>query len=156
MIFVTVGTQLPFDRLVRAVDEIAPLADEEIFAQTNGGTYMPRNIGYTDSLSAAEFDRMFRQARLIVSHAGMGTILSALMYQKPIAVMPRFAFLGEHRSEHQYATAVKMNEMHCAHIAYDSCQLRNLILNKEIGTLRDLGDTAPENLIRSLKDFLSD
>lgn len=155
MIFVTVGTQLPFDRLVRAVDEIAPLTDEKVFAQTNGGTYKPRNIGYTDSLSAAEFDIVFRQARLIVSHAGVGTILSALMYKKPIVVMPRFAFLGEHRNEHQYATAVKMNEMHL-HIAYDNSQLRDLILDEDIRTLRQLGDTASEHLIRSLKDFISD
>jgi len=155
MIFVTVGTQLPFDRLVRAVDEMAPLTDEEIFAQTNGGSYIPRNIRYMNSLSADEFDKMFRRARLVVSHAGMGTILSALTYKKPIVVMPRFAFLGEHRNEHQYATAVKMNEMHCVHIAYDSCQLRNLILDEGIRTLCGLEDTASENLIRSLKDFIS-
>lgn len=146
---------MPFDRLVRAVDELAPLTDEEIFAQTNGGPYKPRNIGYTDSLSATEFDKMFRQARLIVSHAGMGTILSALKYEKPIVVMPRFAFLGEHRNEHQYATAVKMNKMHCVHIAYDNSQLRNLILDKDLRTLRDLEDTASEYLIRSLKEFIS-
>jgi len=155
MIFVTVGTQLPFDRLVRAVDEIAALTDEEVFAQTNGGTYMPRNIRCTDYLSADEFDKMFRRARLIVSHAGMGTILSALTHRKPIVVMPRFAFLGEHRNEHQYATAVRMNEMHCAHIAYDSCQLRNLMLDKDIRTLRDSEDTVSESLIRSLKEFIS-
>jgi len=155
MIFVTVGTQLPFDRLVRAVDEIAPLSDEEIFAQTNGGTYMPRNIRCADCLSADEFDEMFRRARLIVSHAGMGTILTALAYRKPVVVMPRFAFLGEHRSEHQYATAVRMNEMRCVHAAYDSSQLRNLILDEDIRPLRDLGDMASDNLIRSLKDFIS-
>ncbi len=155
MIFVTVGTQQPFDRLVRAVDEIAPLTDEEVFAQTNGGIYIPRNIRYMNYLSADEFDKMFRRARLIVSHAGMGTILSALMYKKPIVIMPRFAFLGEHRNEHQYATAVRMNEMHCTHIAYDSEQLRNMILDKDIRTLRDLEDMASENLIHSLNDFIS-
>lgn len=155
MIFVTVGTQLPFDRLIRAVDEIAPLTDEEVFAQTGGGIYIPRNIGYGNSLPAGEFDRMFRRARLIVSHAGMGTILSALKYKKPIVVMPRFAFLGEHRNEHQYATAVRMNEMHCAHIAYDSEQLRNMILDGNLRPLRHLEDMASERLIRSLKDFMS-
>jgi len=155
MIFVTVGTQLPFDRLVRAVDEIIPLADEEVFAQTCGGTYIPRNMKWMDYLPMDEFDKMFRQARLIVSHAGMGTILSALMYKIPIVIMPRFAFLGEHRNEHQYATAVKMNELRYAHVAYDNRQLRDLILNEDIRTLRDREDTASENLIRSLKNFIS-
>ena len=30
MIFVTIGTQLPFDRLIKAIDELAPQIDEEI------------------------------------------------------------------------------------------------------------------------------
>ncbi len=33
MIFVTVGEQLPFDRLVRAVDEWAAASGKEVFAQ---------------------------------------------------------------------------------------------------------------------------
>lgn len=155
MIFVTVGTQLPFDRLVRAVDEIAPSMDEEIIVQTNNGTYRPRNTSCRDYLCAEEFDEIFRRARLIVSHAGMGTIISALMYKKPIVIMPRFAFLGEHRNEHQFVTAMKMNELKYVHVAYDNKQLRDMILNKDIRSLRDLSNTASESLIRSLTDFIS-
>ena len=92
---------------------------------------------------------------MIVSHAGMGTIISALMYKKPIIIMPRFAFLGEHRSEHQFVTAMKMNELKYVHVAYDNKQLRDMILNKDIRSLRDLSNMASENLIRSLKDFIS-
>lgn len=44
MIFVTVGTQLPFDRLIEMVDEAAPELDQEIFAQTGSGKYIPKTL----------------------------------------------------------------------------------------------------------------
>jgi hypothetical protein len=47
VIFVTVGTQLPFDRLIEAIDAIAPSLNEPIFAQTGKSTYGPRNIEWS-------------------------------------------------------------------------------------------------------------
>ena len=110
MIFVVTGTQLPFDRLIRMLDEIAPQLDEEIVAQVNGSGYLPRHINTIDLLPPDEFDRLFSSARLIVAHAGIGTIITAMQQQKPIIIFPRIAALGEHRNEHQLATAEKMKE----------------------------------------------
>jgi len=46
MIFLTVGTQFPFDRLVRAVDSIIDkgLISETLFAQIGESSYKPRNF----------------------------------------------------------------------------------------------------------------
>ena len=45
MIFVTVGTQGPFDRLVRAVDKWAGMrARADIFAQTGPSDYQSEHI----------------------------------------------------------------------------------------------------------------
>lgn len=155
MIFVTVGTQLPFDRLIRAIDEIVPdLANEEVIAQTNNGNYKPLHIKVCDYICTGDFDKLMDRARLIISHAGTGTIISALMKKKPIIIMPRLAFLGEHRNEHQLATAMKMNELNYVHVAYDKKQLRDLLLNGDIQNLQCIGDYASEELIRSVFDFI--
>ena len=155
MIFVTVGTQLPFDRLIRAIDEIVPdLANEEVIAQTNGGNYMPHHIKVCSYVCTEDFDKLMDRARLIISHAGTGTIISALKKKKPIIIMPRLAFLGEHRNEHQLATAMKMNELNYVHVAYDKKQLRDLLLNGNIQNLQCIGDHASEELIRSITDFI--
>ena len=155
MIFVTVGTQLPFDRLICAVDEIAAdLHGEEIIAQTNGGVYIPVHINTFNYVCATDFDALLTKARLVISHAGIGTIISALMKKKPIIIMPRLAFLGEHRNEHQLATAMKVNELNYVHVAYDKKQLRDLLLNGDIQNLQCIGDYASEELIRSVFDFI--
>ena len=77
---------MPFDRLIRMLDEIAPQLDEEIVAQVNGSGYLPRHINTIDLLPPDEFDRLFSSARLIVAHAGIGTIITAMQQQKPIII----------------------------------------------------------------------
>ncbi len=42
---------------------------------------------------------------MVIAHAGMGSIISALEIGKPIVVMPRRGSLRETRNDHQVATA---------------------------------------------------
>ena len=109
MIFLTVGTQFPFDRLVKAVDDAAGkgAAGDEVFAQTGGGTYRPRNMKYVEKMERGEFAECVAKARAIIGHAGMGTILVAVEAGKPLLVMPRRAEFGEIVNDHQLATAAK-------------------------------------------------
>ncbi|MDB5342802.1 MAG: pssE [Schlesneria sp.] len=106
MIFVTVGNMDPFDRLIRAVDQWVSERSltEDVFAQIGKGAYHPQNCKYIPFLTPAEFKNKFANARVVVSHAGMGTIITSLEMRKPIVVMPKRANLGEQRNEHQLAT----------------------------------------------------
>ena len=124
MIFVTVGEQLPFDRLIRTIDEWKATSSEEVFAQVGKSQWKPLHINYRDFLSPQDFTEKFLSADIIIGHAGMGTIITAIEMGKPLLVMPRQASKGEHRNDHQYATAkrfmnrgiiVAMNEMELNH-----------------------------------------
>jgi UDP-N-acetylglucosamine transferase subunit ALG13 len=75
------------------------------FAQIGNGAHRPTHLPCTETLSFEDVDRYARTADLIVSHVGMGSILTALRFRKPIVVFPRRAELGEHRNDHQLATA---------------------------------------------------
>ena len=48
MIFVTIGTQIPFDRLIEILDRIAPELNEEIYAQALRGKYKPKHFKLID------------------------------------------------------------------------------------------------------------
>jgi UDP-N-acetylglucosamine transferase subunit ALG13 len=105
VIFVTVGGQLPFDRLVREVDQWAKeQGRDDVFAQIGASDSPPEHIRWARFLSPPEFKEKAREADVIIAHAGMGSILTALELGKPIVVMPRRANLGEHRNDHQSAT----------------------------------------------------
>jgi len=153
MIFVTIGTQIPFDRLIEILDRIAPELDEEIYAQVLRGKYKPKHIKLIDFIEPDEFEKVFAQTRLIIAHAGMGTILSALRNSKPLIIFPRIASLGEHRNEHQSATARMMKEKNYAYVATNEEELHEL-LHKDLRPLKTIGEFASESLIKSLKEFI--
>lgn len=104
MIFVTVGMQLPFDRLIKAMDKLAPKLGCEIFAQIGRTDYVPSNMHWVDVLDASEFEAKVSRADVVVSHAGIGSILAAQRNSKPLVILPRRASLLEHRNDHQMAT----------------------------------------------------
>ena len=154
MIFVTIGTQLPFDRLIRIIDEMAPQLNEEVIAQVYQCGFTPKNIKTVDFLAPDKFNTLFDKARLIVSHAGMGTILSALQKGKPIIVFPRIAAMGEHRNEHQLATARKFKELGSVNVAMNEEELKAMLLNGEQKTLQHIGSSASPSLIQSIEEFI--
>jgi UDP-N-acetylglucosamine transferase subunit ALG13 len=156
MIFVTVGTELPFDRLVRVVDEWAcEHRRADVFAQIGCTRWHPRYIPYAEFLEPPEFNCWFARATTVVAHAGMGTILSALRYEKPILVMPRRAVLGEQRYEHQLATAKRLLDLGKINVALDETELRDRLLHlEELQARAQTGAFAPPTLTAALREFV--
>ncbi len=66
---------------------------------------------------------MFEQAEIIVAHAGMGTIITAVEFKKPLVVMPKRAALGEQRNEHQLATVREFRKLPLLHVADSEAEL---------------------------------
>lgn len=110
MILLTVGTQLPFDRFVEIVDHHAPKMPERIFAQVGRSRYVPQNMDWKPFIGPIEFEEKVRTCSLIVSHAGIGTIVMAQKHGKPMVLFPRLAKLDEHRNDHQLATVAALGE----------------------------------------------
>lgn len=157
MIFVTVGGQMPFDRMVRAVDEWALSAGrgDEVFMQIAGGEYVPRACGWVRLMSAPEFRARVEASTALVAHAGMGSILTALELGKPILVMPRLGRLRETRNDHQVATAKALLEKGKVHVAMDENELPAKL--EAIGALRAserISPWASDELLASIRRFI--
>lgn len=108
MIFITVGTQLPFDRLLEYFDEWRAGVGYtgKVVAQIGEGSHFGSpSIEVFKTLSSEQYYHWFCEADGIVSHAGMGSILSCLDHNKRGVFLPRQYALGEHRNDHQLDTA---------------------------------------------------
>lgn len=156
MIFVTVGSQEPFDRLIVAVDEWARSRERsDVFAQIASSKLRPGHIQFTQFVEPAQFKRIMQEARLIVAHAGMGSIISALELGKPIVVMPRRADFRETRNDHQVATAERFGEQDRIIVA---CDEQDLPAKLDYAlTLRDtdpIHAQASPRLIATIRAFL--
>ncbi len=163
MILLTVGTQLPFDRLVRAIDAwCAEQGTETVFGQIadpGAGGYRPAHFEWASFVDPERFDALFAEARVIVGHAGMGTIIGGLTAGKPVVIMPRRAALGEHRNDHQWATAMQFRDRALLHVATDETELPAAIeaalaaAPEAQGAARTPGH-AEEGLIAALSAFI--
>jgi beta-1,4-N-acetylglucosaminyltransferase len=125
MIFLTVGTQFPFDRLLRAVDDAfdSGAVKDKIVAQVGESSYCPRNFKGVISLSKAEFDEYVSSASALIGHAGMGTITAALEHDKPLLVMPRLCRFGEVVNDHQVGIARRFEKAGLLLAAYEAKEL---------------------------------
>lgn len=157
-LFVTVGAQMPFDRMIRAVDEWAAGArDVELFAQVGETGFQPRNIPWAELLSPDEFRAKLSWASLIVSHAGMGSILMSLQYGKPILVMPRSGALRETRNDHQVATARHLRSIARIAVAMDEGELLAMLSNAAtIETGKAISQEASPELLATTRQFILD
>lgn len=115
MIFLTTGTQLPFERLVRLVDgHCAQHPGLEVFGQIGDCRYRPRHFEHVPTLSLQDCHRRFEDADRVIAHAGIGSILTALGMAKPVLIMARRAAFGEHRNDHQVGTVERFAAFsHC-------------------------------------------
>lgn len=154
MIFVTVGTQLPFTRLIDAMDEIAGRLDEEIIAQTGPGEGNWSNLDCRKNLEPEEFGKLFSAARVIVAHAGIGTILSARSRRKPLILLPRRFSFGEHRNDHQMATAGQVKSLPGIYIAENVENLEPLIRRADLEPASEAESPARTALISRLKEII--
>lgn len=163
MIFLTIGTQEPFDRLVRAVDQWAAAHPATpVFGQLGAMTatsHRPASFEWAEFIDATRYQQLVEDCDAIVAHAGMGSIISALTYGKPLLIMPRRAALGEHRNEHQWATAEKFAARAGVHVAWEEAEVGPLLDNIQGGGADGGGGgispfASPE-LIAALRGFIA-
>jgi UDP-N-acetylglucosamine transferase subunit ALG13 len=158
LIFVTVGAQMPFDRMVHAVDEWARARGrDDVFAQIGASEAPPRYVRWAKFLDPPDFLAMYRAAELVVAHAGTGSILQAMELGRPVLVMPRRAALRETRNDHQIATAERFHAMGRVPVAWDE---RDLVEQLDRATSpeapgRLLGPHASPELLSAIRGFLA-
>ncbi len=128
MILVTVGTNSwNFERLIKEMDSIAVKIDEEIIMQISDIAYTPQNAKYFRFTSKEEMERLFMDARIIVSHAGVGCIISALKYNKPLIIVPRRKMYNEHFDDHQVDIAKELERDSRIKVVWDIKKLEEVI-----------------------------
>ena len=128
MIFLTVGSQLPFDRLTRSVDEwAAKNPDVEVFGQIGITDYTPQHMAFSTTLNPLEYQEKLEAADIIVSHVGMGTVISALDTGKPLLTMPRREEFGEVRNNHQISTIKLVKQYKLIEVANDESEVAGVL-----------------------------
>lgn len=114
MIFVILGTQdKKFTRLLREIDKLIDekiITDEVIVQAGFSSDYKSDNMKIFDLINKEEFDKIIKEADLLITHGGVGTILTGLKYSKKIIAIPRLKKYKEHVNDHQLQIVENFNE----------------------------------------------
>jgi len=152
MIFVTVGMAYGFNRLVKKMDEISRDINEEIIIQIGDSTFEPKNAKYFRFGSKEQVNKLYSDARIIVCHSGVGSIITSLEYGKSTIVVPRLKIYGEHIDNHQIEIAKEFEKRGAVTVIYNIEDL-----NKTIDTIKSSSFIISKNceLIKNLKTYLN-
>jgi UDP-N-acetylglucosamine transferase subunit ALG13 len=137
MILATLGTnEQPFDRLVRGVRAID--VDEPMFVQY-GASREPHGSGeWVEFLPFEELGARMREARVVICHAGVGSIVLARSCGHRPIVVPRRHHLGEAVDDHQVLLARRLDEAGVVTLVEDERDL-----TAAVRAPRAVGDAAP-------------
>ena len=152
MIFVTIGaTKRGFDRLIKEMDGIAKRINEEVVMQIGETTYEPKNAEYFDFMPRNKIEELCKNARIVVCHAGVGTIITALQYNKPTILVPRMKKNGEAFDNHQLQIANELEKEGIATVVYDIKNLESAIKNVSGNPITFKSENT---LVKKLKEYL--
>lgn len=113
MIFVILGTQdKNFDRLLKEIDNqiIAGNIKDKVIVQAGYTKYKSDNMEVFDLISIKKFNDLIDKANFIITHGGVGSILSSLKKGKKIIVVPRLSKYKEHTNDHQLQITKKLSD----------------------------------------------
>jgi UDP-N-acetylglucosamine transferase subunit ALG13 len=128
MILVATGaSQFPFDRLLRAVDALPD--GERIVVQHGCSTVKPARGECLDFLPMPELAALVREARAVVTHAGVGSILLCLTNGRSPLVVPRLKRFGETVDDHQLESARRFAEAGLVTLVEDPAELASALAN---------------------------
>ncbi len=134
MILVSLGTQdKEFVRLLRDVEKAIEEGDiqEEVVAQIGQTKFTSDKMKLVDFLNEAEFSALLKEARILITHGGVGTIIHAVNAQKPVIACARLAKYGEHHNDHQLQIIERFAKMGCLIPYYDGDSLKERLKEAE-------------------------
>lgn len=134
MIFVTVGThEDQFDRLIQRIDLLVGEGKlkEKVFIQSGYSNYTPRHCEYSKLIGYDDMVKKCKEAEIIITHGGPGSIMLPLAQGKIPIVVPRQTKFGEHVDDHQVLFTKRLESENKVLAVYDIRTLDKLIINYE-------------------------
>jgi beta-1,4-N-acetylglucosaminyltransferase len=152
VIFVTVGTnEAPFDRLLQAVAALS--TSEEIVVQHGSSAIVPANAARTyDFLLFDDLVREMRDSRVVVTHAGIGSIMTALSCGRRPVVAARLVANREAVDDHQLPVARRLQEAGLVTLVEDLARLEDALA--KAGEEVDVSLGADERLVSELREYV--
>lgn len=158
MILVTLGTQdKAFVRLLQNIDKEITNGNikEKVIVQAGYtlSKYQTNNMEMFDLIDREEFNKLVDECSLLITHGGVGSILTGLKKNKKVIAMPRLAKYREHINDHQVQIVNEFSKKGYI-LAYNEGDDLGKILHKASKFKPEKYISNTDNLIKIIKDFI--
>ena len=156
-IFITVGTHpQQFNRLLQELDNLSRdgKLKESVFAQTGHSTYVPKHFQHTQFLGLLTFQQKIKEADIVITHGGEGSIGEALQQNKKMIMVPRLKKFGEHTNDHQLELVDAVVGEKRAVAVYDISQLGKAL--DEMKNFVPKSHTGNKGIVKILEHFVEE
>ncbi|QMW22176.1 beta-1,4-glucuronosyltransferase WelK [Sandaracinobacteroides saxicola] len=152
--FVTVGTVMPFNRMVHGVAALkaAGLLPERVVAQVGEGGERPKGLECTDGMRFDDIQALLQEADLVFTHGGTGSLVTALRAGCRVIAMPRDPDQKEHYDDHQREIVEAFAERGLIQACTDTAELPAALAAARAMTVRQ-ATTNPAKLIALLQGW---
>ena len=113
MILVLLGTQKnEFNRLLQAIEKNIKEGNikEKVIVQAGCTKFSTDLMEVFDLIPKEDIEELKKKARIIITHGGVGSILSCVKLGKKVIAVPRLAKYNEHVNDHQRQLVEKFNK----------------------------------------------
>ena len=157
LVFLTVGTVMPFDRLVKAVEELKKqgLLPERIIAQVGDGGYRPEGWEVHERLPFNDMQAILEKADIVFCHGGTGSLVTGARAGCRVIAMPRSAAKGEHYDDHQEEIVTAFADRGLIQVARETDELQQALATAR-ATDPIRATTEPELLITRLRQLMAE
>lgn len=156
MILVMLGTQKnDFSRLLKEVENCINegIIKEEVIVQAGSTKYKTEKMKIFDLISREELDRKKEEASFIITHGGVGSIVSALKMNKKIIAVPRLKKYREHVNDHQKQIVENFVNQGYIKGVFDINELKDAIQSlKDFVPKKFVSNTS--NIIKIIEDYI--
>ncbi|MBQ2873327.1 MAG: exopolysaccharide biosynthesis protein [Bacilli bacterium] len=156
MIFVTLGTQdKSFKRLLDAIQKEIDKGNikEKVIVQAGHTKYETKDMEIFDLIDREKFREIMSECDLLITHGGVGSILTGLQNNKKVIAAPRLKEYKEHTNNHQLEIIEKFSDAGYILPLYDFDNLEKLLKDiKKFKPKKYKSNT--ENMIKLIENYI--
>lgn len=158
MIYVTLGTQkFQFDRILMKLDQLVEekIIKDDVIVQCIYHKYKPKNFEIFKLKPIEEVEEILKKSKLVITHAGTGSLVQCIKFNKHTVVVPRLVAFGEHVDNHQTEIAAVFEVKGNATVVTDIDDLDMYVKDYSKANIIDI-ELDNTKLLKSIDAYISE
>lgn len=156
MILVTLGTQdKPFTRLLDLIQQQIKKGNikDKVIVQAGHTKYESKDMEIFDFIEREKFSELVQKCDILITHGGVGSIITGLQNDKKVIVVPRLSKYHEHMNDHQIQITENFSKVGYVIPLYDGEDLKDKL--NEIANFKPKKfHSNTEKMIQLIADFI--